>query len=435
MLGTSIISKFEHESTAAKRSLIAAFLFPLPYFITAFIQFNAQEIIGLILVAIPALTGLLFLIPIKNLNPPKDSIPLYKYDERNIMFSRNELEPGTERFKEYYSKNPDKKNIDDQFRAQPGLNSLDALFSDPVLNKSFEASFWGCNHLHDVLDGSIEENKISMNPNDISEYIKKWIINSGAHSAGITKLEEYHKYSTCGRGKNYGKPVSLSHKYAIALTVEMNFPMVSHAPKAPIIIESANQYSISATIAVKLAYFLRSLGYPARAHINAAYEVICPLVARDAGLGEIGRMGLLMTPKLGPRARIAVVTTDLPLVSDKRIFDSTIIEFCRICKKCSNNCPSQAIPSEDRKVTNNVTRWEINHEKCFTYWCRVGTDCGRCMSVCPYSHPNHFPHNIIRFFIGHSLPFRYFAFWMDNVLYGKKPKIKDLKKWQKVRIV
>ena len=47
----------------------------------------------------------------------------------------------------------------------------------------------------------------------------------------------------------------------------------------------------------------------ARAHIDGNYQVIAPLVARDAGLGTIGRMGLLMTPELGPRVRLAVVTT------------------------------------------------------------------------------------------------------------------------------
>ena len=34
----------------------------------------------------------------------------YKYDERDTMFSRGELEPGTKQFEEYYKKNPEKKN-------------------------------------------------------------------------------------------------------------------------------------------------------------------------------------------------------------------------------------------------------------------------------------------------------------------------------------
>lgn len=59
-----------------------------------------------------------------------------------------------------------------------------------------------------------------------------------------------------------------------------------------------------------MSAFLNKPGFNSRAHIDGDYELICPLVARDAGLGEIGRMGLLMTPRLGPRVRIAVVTTE-----------------------------------------------------------------------------------------------------------------------------
>ena len=74
--------------------------------------------------------------------------------------------------------------------------------------------------------------------------------------------------------------------------------MVSAAPSASIVMESGQQYLGSGIIALQVAAFIRNLGFEARAHIDGNYEVVCPLVARDAGLGEIGRMGLLMTPKL-----------------------------------------------------------------------------------------------------------------------------------------
>ncbi|MEZ4388953.1 MAG: hypothetical protein R3D98_15515 [Candidatus Krumholzibacteriia bacterium] len=35
--------------------------------------------------------------------------------------------------------------------------------------------------------------------------------------------------------------------------------------------------------------------------------------ALEPGLGEIGRMGLPMAPRQGPRVRLAVLTCDLPL--------------------------------------------------------------------------------------------------------------------------
>ncbi len=80
----------------------------------------------------------------------------------------------------------------------------------------------------------------------------------------------------------------------------MAHEMIQAAPRMPQVMESARQYVEAGKIAVILAAAIRNLGYPARAHIDEINRVIAPLVARDAGLGEIGRMGLLMTPHLGP---------------------------------------------------------------------------------------------------------------------------------------
>ena len=179
-------------------------------------------------------------------------------------------------------------------------------------------------------------------------------------------------------------------------------------------------------MALQMAELLKLLGYESRAHIDGNYELICPLVAQDAGLGTIGRMGLLMSPSFGPRCRISVVTTNADLLVDTRKADQSIIDFCSICKKCANNCPGNAIPKDRRKINEGSLRWKLNSEKCFSYWCVAGTDCGRCISVCPYSHPDNSFHNIIRFFLKRSYIFRRFALFMDDALYGKEPPVKGL---------
>jgi reductive dehalogenase len=181
-----------------------------------------------------------------------------------------------------------------------------------------------------------------------------------------------------------------------------------------------------------MAEFIRRLGYSARAHIDGNYRVVCPLVARDAGLGEIGRMGLLMTPQLGPRVRIAVVTTDLPLVPSEREEDATMMDFCRVCQKCAEVCPSQSIPFGDPGEVDGVRRWQIDQASCFTFWCTVGTDCARCMRACPYSHPDNLLHNMVRAGIRHSALFRRFALRMDDLFYGRKPPPADVPDWTRV---
>jgi len=185
-------------------------------------------------------------------------------------------------------------------------------------------------------------------------------------------------------------------------------------------------------MAVQVAQFIRGLGCDARAHIDGNYRVVCPLVARDAGLGEIGRMGLLMTPQLGPRVRIAVVTTDLPLVTDERNYDPTTIDFCVHCKKCADACPSRAIPFEDREEVDGARRWQVDSEACYTLWCKLGTDCGRCMSVCPYSHPDNLLHNLVRRGVRNSVLFRRLAIWADDLFYGKKPPPPPPQEWMPV---
>lgn len=39
----------------------------------------------------------------------------------------------------------------------------------------------------------------------------------------------------------------------------------------------------------------------------------------DAGLGELSRVGYLITKAFGPRVRLAAVTTNMPLVPDKPV--------------------------------------------------------------------------------------------------------------------
>jgi len=245
----------------------------------------------------------------------------------------------------------------------------------------------------------------------------------------VTELKDYHLYSTIGRGPRYGEPVEREHDYAIAFTVEMDREMVSRAPRGPIVMESAQQYLAAGTIAVQVAEFIRHLGYPARAHIDANYRVVCPLVARDAGLGEIGRMGLLMTPELGPRVRIGVVTTSLALITDERRRDYTMIDFCTHCRKCAEVCPSQAISFDDRTDIDGVRRWQIDSQACFTLWCKLGTDCGRCVAVCPYSHADNLLHNLVRLGVRNSALFRRAAIRLDDFFYGKKPLTAELPDW------
>ena len=99
-----------------------------------------------------------------------------------------------------------------------------------------------------------------------------------------------------------------------------------------------------------------------------------------------------------------------------------IRDSCTICKKCADNCPSKAIPFGSRLEEDGMLRWQLNAETCYAYWNEAGTDCGICMAVCPYAHPDNLAHNLIRWGNHRSGFFRRAALKLDDLFYGRKPK-------------
>ena len=424
-----LLSLFEGERRAARIALGIAVVTSALFFLTALLPTPSKSTVLSAVIAAGMAGAVLLLLPIGRVERGKD-VPQSRFDERDIMFARARLVSGSPNYKAYYAMRPENKTSDDKTRALPGLLSPEAREANPLIFVATNASFGLTEAVRDAVDGAVAPRRSEHGAPAMSAYIKALARYHGAHTVGIAALKPYHVYSHIGRGSGeYGSPITLEHRYAIAFTVEMDHGMVGTAPAAAITLESARQYVEAAKIAVQLGNLARSLGYPARAHIDGNYRVIAPLVARDAGLGEIGRMGLLMTPTLGPRVRLGVVTTDLPLVTDQRSANLSVIDFCRVCKKCAENCPVRAIPEGDREEIDGVLRWRIDADLCYRYWCVTGTDCGRCMAVCPYSHPDNLLHNLIRWAVERSGAARRTVLWLDDIFYGSKPAPRPAPDW------
>ncbi len=428
LLLTAIVSFVENEKYAVKKTLFLTLCF-LTYLIIPVLDFPYQNLLEIILMSFFAFFGILMILPIQNTSKIKNYIFSAKIDERDIMFSRKDLNQGTKNYNEYYNSRPEKKDIDDKIRQKPGILAENTSYFNRILFASAKATFSTVECFNPFLNAEISADKFEVDPTIITNYIKSWAKQLGAKDCGVTLLLDYHKYSHRGRTQHYGEEVNLNHKYAIAFTVEMSNSMIAPAPAAPTVMESAQQYLNAGTIAMQIAFFINELGHDALAHIDGNYQVVCPLVAKDAGLGEIGRMGLLITPELGPRVRIAVVTTNLPMITDTPTFEPSVIDFCNICKKCADTCPGKAISNKPQENIDGQIRWQINQEACYNYWVTCGTDCARCMSVCPYSHPNNLLHNTVRRGLKNSYLFRRFAIKADNFLYGRKPAPKKSEKW------
>jgi len=367
---------------------------------------------------------LLFFLPLHKPKSLKIGKMTERVDERDTMFAREEYKIGTEKYKTYYTSHPEFKRVDDSLRKLPKLLDPGGKYYDLVKSKEIKKTFGMITDLTTQVDGKVNENKSEIDPVKVTRLLKDLIIEKGADEVGVCELNPMFIYSHVGRGpEEWGSKINLDHKFAIVFTLEMDYEQVEQAPDIPITEEAARKYLIAANLSVDLARYIRNLGFPARAHISDSnYQIMFPPVAVDAGLGELSRMGYLMSKKFGPRVRLGGVTTDIPLITDKKIVFG-VQDFCTVCKKCADNCPSKAIPFENKSTVRGVEKWEIDVEQCLRYWRLAGTDCGLCMKVCPYSHPPTLVHNLIRKGIENSEIARKLSILGDDFFYGRKSKI------------
>jgi reductive dehalogenase len=280
-----------------------------------------------------------------------------------------------------------------------------------------------------IRPASITGTKIEMSPGQATTRVKGYAEHLGADLVGVCEIDPLWIYSHRGvEVADWGKEIELDHKYAIVVAVEMNHEMVRSAPHTPSLIESMHKYSDGVFITVQLASYIANLGYSAAANHIHHYDAPLVPLAVDAGLGELSRMGYLITKEYGPRVRLAAVTTDLPLIPDKPV-DIGVWDFCEICEKCVDCCPSKSIPPGPPKEVNGILRWKLNAETCFEYWGTIGSDCCVCMRVCPWSHPRTFPHRIITELCARNNLSRRTFFKMDDIFYGKRPGSKPPPGW------
>ncbi len=330
---------------------------------------------------------------------------MQRYDERDTMFARMTYEKGRTNYEDYYRRNPDKKAIDDEIRSKPKICSAGTPTYDPVDANLAISNFKFLSDIRPFSEGKVSKNKIRVERESITKKLKEIALNAGADLVGITKAEPYHYYSHRGRPPEcYGEEVVNLLPYAIVFGVRMKRKNMEQAPLLPEVIESSDTYVKAAIVGMQLSYFIRELGYNARNHMDGNYLVILPTLARDAGLGEIGRNGLLVSRKYGPAIRLGAVTTDMVLKADKKL-NVDLSSFCDICKLCSSRCPMQAIPNGEREFVGGNLRWQINQERCYSFWGKIGTDCGLCIKNCPFGQGidllelrNHTPKELMKKF-------------------------------------
>lgn len=318
-----------------------------------------------------------------------------------------------------------------------GFSIRDLAFGSAV-EKSSENELlmdWGTGYKSRYVEAA---GKWEDDPANNSRTIKKFAHFVGAGATGICEMQDQWYFST-----EKGKKVSVSDqftepaitdeefqipstmKYAVVITIPLEGSVAKFTPTRFGSASDNYGYSQMSEVTSKIAEFIRQLGYQAIPLGNNTAQSI-PMGVM-AGLGEVGRHGLLISPEYGSNCKVCKVLTDMPLAVDKPIMFGAA-EFCRTCMKCAHECPSKSIsmdkdPSYEVQCPSNnpgAKRWTVNTWTCLTYWVENGGGCYVCMRNCTYSKPQTWVHDVVKVVSSKTSMFNPIFSKMDDAFgYGK----------------
>jgi len=278
--------------------------------------------------------------------------------------------------------------------------------------------------------------KRTSDSNTLTQMVKRAARFFGAELVGIAPLNRKWLYSENRRGESYDIPETM--QYVIVMAIEMDYDAIATSPSFTSSAATALGYSIMAFVEVELAAFIQRLGYNAMSCGNNVSLSVPQAI--DAGLGQYGRHGILITKQYGPRVRIAKVLTDMPLLRDypDENFCKAVVRFCETCKKCATTCPSQSIPYGKEQTwsgnspSNNpgIKKWYINVERCYGFWVDNGSECSNCIRSCPYNKKDGLFHKAILWLVQYAPWLNRLIVRMDDIVgYGRQKS--GAKFWKK----
>ncbi len=231
---------------------------------------------------------------------------------------------------------------------------------------------------------------IPADPEALARHMKAVCTFLKADAVGICRVPTYAYYK-CDK---QGNPIEPKYPNAIVFAMRKDWRTVRASTGRDWIGDpvSFQAYDHLALVAETVANYIRRLGWDASAQYGPSfvnrYSVLMPPLLLWAGLGEISRAGIVLSPTLGLGFKAAAVLTDMPLAPDKPI-DFGLQRFCQECHICADNCPSHAIPRGDKILYNGYETWKLDTQRCasFNFTNAKGTMCNRCVKVCPWTAP------------------------------------------------
>jgi reductive dehalogenase len=283
-------------------------------------------------------------------------------------------------------------------------------------------------------NGKVNPQKVAVDdPAAMARHIKAVALYMGADVVGIAKAHPSYLYAA-GGGRyvqdgtakddyQSNAPEDLARKfpYIIQATTAWDYNKLQ-AHRHQIGDAAYHVSQMKGVMVLKaLEGYIKELGY------TALRGVVTPQAAGVAGgIGELGRNGLVINKNFGARIHMPdPILTDLPLVADAPV-DIGVDDFCKICRKCANTCPTNSIPFGDKVVFNGIEKYKINWLTCYKLRPYVHDHWGSCLTcaaVCPFTKPNVWWHTMTVSML-HAFP--YFARpalvrflkWIDDRFWG-----------------
>ena len=221
--------------------------------------------------------------------------------------------------------------------------------------------------------GDIEPTVEPVAGKDVTAEIKAKALELGYGMVGITAYDNRYTYVS---KRKWVKPFP----HTICLAMEQPYEETQTIPSD--VAEDAvfATYRREGQAGLELADFIRSLGYHAQVQSPGDASSAVHAMFVEAGMGQMGAMGYLLSPHFGSRHRLMMITTDADVTYDKPV-DYGIHAFCSICQVCVNRCPGRALMRE-KVWWRGIEKFKIIAKRCRPVMARYAA-CGVCMKVCP----------------------------------------------------
>lgn len=207
-------------------------------------------------------------------------------------------------------------------------------------------------------------------PQRLSELIRAKATDLGLSAVGFAARDPKYEFAP---------PMAHVGDVIIVCVLEQNWAATQTIPSLQAEMAHTITYNRMNPMMVALSDYIRSLGYRA-IPTEAAGRGVSIHYGVEAGLGQLGLNGQLLTPFAGSRCRLMLINTDAPLALGTPV-DYGIPQLCNACQVCVRRCPTGAITNQP-KWHRGVYKAKIKMDRCVPMIAQIW-GCAVCMKVCP----------------------------------------------------